>query len=98
MDDTRIIPKRRCPVCRAGLTAAERALRCPSGHSFDLARQGYVDLTAGRVTHPGDSAGMLAARASVLDGGLFRPLADAIVAALTPSPGGGLVVDVGAGT
>jgi 23S rRNA (guanine745-N1)-methyltransferase len=95
-----IVRHLRCPVCGAGLAAARAAgaaLRCPSGHSFDLARQGYVDLTAGRVTHAGDSADMLAARASLLDAGHFRPLADAVVAAVSASPRG-LVVDVGAGT
>ena len=33
----------RCPVCAGGLSGARRALRCPSGHSFDIARQGHVE-------------------------------------------------------
>ena len=31
-----------CPVCAAPLTREEHAFRCPNGHSFDRARQGYV--------------------------------------------------------
>ena len=66
MDD-RILARLRCPVCAEPLTAATagttRALRCPRGHSFDTARQGYVNQLAGRSPHTGDSAEMVAARA-----------------------------------
>jgi 23S rRNA (guanine745-N1)-methyltransferase len=107
-DDDRVPPEilavLRCPVCRQSLAGAGRppadtgrALRCPAGHSFDLARQGYVDLTGGRVTHPGDTAEMVAARAALLDAGHFRPIGE-VVAALTATAPAGLVVDVGAGT
>ena len=33
-----------CPICGAPLAKRERALVCPSHHSFDIARQGYVNL------------------------------------------------------
>jgi 23S rRNA (guanine745-N1)-methyltransferase len=34
-----------CPQCGAsGLTSAGEALRCGTGHSFDIARSGYVNL------------------------------------------------------
>ncbi len=79
-------------------TAAGAVLRCPSGHSFDVARHGYVDLTGGRATHPGDTAEMVAARAALLNAGHYRPLAQAIVAAAAPAAPPGLVVEVGAGT
>ncbi|MET7397814.1 putative RNA methyltransferase [Dactylosporangium sp. NPDC005572] len=90
-----VITYLRCPVCRDPLHAAERSLRCPRGHSFDVARQGYVDLTAGRVTHPGDSAEMVQARVDLLSGGHYDLISDALAASL---PGAGFVVEVGAGT
>jgi 23S rRNA (guanine745-N1)-methyltransferase len=72
------------------------ALRCPSGHSFDLARQGYVDLTAGRVTHDGDSAEMVAARAHLLSRGYFDAVTDAIrETVLTQYK---KIIEIGAGT
>ncbi|HWH01603.1 MAG TPA: methyltransferase domain-containing protein [Pilimelia sp.] len=80
----------RCPLCAAPLAGgpAVRALRCPRGHSFDLARQGYVDLAPGRPRHPGDSAEMVAARADFLAAGHYRPLstalAEAVCAAVPP--------------
>lgn len=92
----------RCPICGLPLTAAEvgpgRALRCPRGHSFDIARQGYVNLGTGRVRHSGDTAAMVEARDAFLGAGhydfLSATLADAARAVAAP----GLVVDAGAGT
>lgn len=44
-----------CPVCGGDLTAGERALRCEKGHSFDVAKEGYVNLL--RTNRPGDAIG-----------------------------------------
>ncbi len=44
-----------CPICRGGLIPAERSYRCPKGHSFDLAREGYLSLLHGR--QKGDGRG-----------------------------------------
>ncbi|WP_327006345.1 methyltransferase domain-containing protein [Dactylosporangium sp. NBC_01737] len=93
-----VITHLRCPVCAGALAAADRALRCAAGHSFDVARQGYVDLTAGRTVHAGDSADMVAARESLLDAGHFDVVSDAVAAAAAGVPGAGLIVEVGAGT
>ncbi len=85
----------RCPVCGSPLRPVDGALRCAAGHGFDLARQGYAQLTAGPLKHTGDTAPMVAARAAFLAGGHFRFVADALAA---QAPAEGLVVDVGAGT
>jgi 23S rRNA (guanine745-N1)-methyltransferase len=95
--DPRIVARLRCPVCAASLAATAGALRCAAGHSFDIARQGYADLAVGQVTHPGDTADMVAARARVQDAGHFDFLTAALVDAASPSAMG-LIVDVGAGT
>lgn len=50
---------------------------CPSGHSFDRAREGYYNLllaNAGGVH--GDNREMLEARRRFLDTGAYKPLAD----------------------
>jgi 23S rRNA (guanine745-N1)-methyltransferase len=91
------IPYLRCPVCSGTLArAGERTLRCPRGHSFDIARQGYASLTRRGTPHEGDSAAMIEDRATFLGAGHY----DFIAEALTGSVGGpaGLVVDAGAGT
>ncbi|MDG4802995.1 putative RNA methyltransferase [Micromonospora sp. WMMD980] len=100
-----VLTRLRCPVCDEPLAEATagttRALRCARGHSFDTARQGYVNLLAGRAPHAGDSAEMVAARANFLAAGHYDRLADALAAAASrvgtgdPYP---LVVEPGAGT
>ncbi|RLP92754.1 23S rRNA methyltransferase [Micromonospora sp. BL4] len=89
--DPRILDQLRCPVCGeplAEVTAGTtRALRCPRGHSFDIARQGYVNLLAGRAPHAGDSAEMVAARADFLAAGHYDVISDALAAAAADAAG-----------
>nr|WP_307249023.1 23S rRNA methyltransferase [Catenuloplanes indicus] len=81
------------------MTRDGAALRCPAGHSFDVARQGYVNLTTGRTPHVGDTAEMIAAREEFLGAGHYDFVIDALgEAARTAYPGAGLIVDAGAGT
>ncbi|WP_030058301.1 MULTISPECIES: putative RNA methyltransferase [Streptomyces] len=71
-----------CPLCTQALTRHDRSLRCPAGHSFDVAKQGYVSLLAGDAhTGTGDTAEMVAARADFLAAGHYRPIADALAEA-----------------
>jgi 23S rRNA (guanine745-N1)-methyltransferase len=92
-----VVARLRCPVCARALADNGAALRCGAGHSFDLARQGYADLTAGRATHAGDTADMVTARDEVLARGYFDVVTRALIAASVAVPSG-LAVDVGAGT
>nr|WP_324196150.1 methyltransferase type 11 [Nocardia abscessus] len=96
-----------CPEClRARQDAAplaleprDRALRCGRGHSFDVARQGYVSLLTGESTKmTGDTAAMLDARAAFQSGGHFAPIADAVTRAVTAHRTDGAVLEIGAGT
>jgi 23S rRNA (guanine745-N1)-methyltransferase len=100
----------RCPVCGDDLTVAGTALRCPAGHSFDVARQGYVNLVPGRA----DTPEMVEARDAFLRAGHFRPLSAALAEEARAATGeggageggageggagaGGAVLDLGAGT
>jgi 23S rRNA (guanine745-N1)-methyltransferase len=62
-----------CPLCLGPLRPEKRSLVCPRGHSFDLAREGYVNLL--HSNHPGDTREMLASRRRFLDRGHFAPIA-----------------------
>ncbi|WP_338067460.1 putative RNA methyltransferase, partial [Crossiella equi] len=84
-----------CPHCRDPLTLTGRTLRCPLGHSFDLAKQGYVSLLAGDPG-TGDTAAMVAARAEFLAGGHYAPVVEELVRAVGAVTGP--VLDLGAGT
>jgi 23S rRNA (guanine745-N1)-methyltransferase len=72
-----------CPVCREPLQRETKRWCCPNGHSFDVAREGYVNLLP--VQHknsrePGDAEDSLKARRAFLEAGHYAPLRDAIVA------------------
>jgi 23S rRNA (guanine745-N1)-methyltransferase len=60
-----------CPHDGDGIWRDGASLRCPAGHAFDIARQGYVNLVAGRDPGTGDDAAMVDAREQVLTSGLF---------------------------
>lgn len=71
----------RCPVCSGALEQNERSLRCTSGHSFDIAKEGYVNLDTTSKKHSdtsGDGKDMVTARTLFLEGGYYNPLRDTI--------------------
>lgn len=74
-----------CPLDGAVLRLAEHggAWVCSKGHSFDIAKQGYVNLLPvqhKRSKDPGDSKAMVAARREFLQCGFYQPIAKAISA------------------
>ena len=72
----------RCPVCADPVVVGDDRVSCGRGHSFNIARQGYVSLTTGRGgPGTGDSAAMVLARDRFLGAGHYRPVADALSAA-----------------
>ncbi len=90
-----------CPHCGAALRREESAVRCTSGHSFDLARQGYLNLVGDGRRSRGDSPGMVEARAAFLAAGHFRALSDAVAgecARVAEASAEGCVLELGAGT
>jgi 23S rRNA (guanine745-N1)-methyltransferase len=95
-----VLPVLRCPACGAALERRAEAVACERGHSFDVARQGYLSLVAGgRVAPAGDTPDMVDARERFLDAGHFQPLVTALVDLLEHAfDGNGVVVDLGAGT
>ena len=71
----------RCPLCKGPLLAVGRSLRCPAGHSFDQAAEGYVNLlpvNARRAKDPGDNKEMVAARRRFLQAGHYGPFGAAL--------------------
>jgi len=98
-----VLPLLACPHCRAQLGEAAGAVACPNGHSFDVARAGYVSLLPGDARlGSADSAEMVAAREAFLAAGHFEPLAESLAGeaqrALGADADRGCVLDLGAGT
>lgn len=76
-----------CPVrdCRLTLNREPRRLFCANGHSFDVARSGYINLLQPqerRSKQPGDTAEAVAARRRLHDRGVTNPLLEGITAFL----------------
>ena len=92
----------RCPLCKSGFTAAADALVCRNGHSFDLARDGYVNLLPSRRRRPaagGDGPAQLRHRAEFLDAGHLDDVSAVVaahVADVAAAPR--RVLDAGSGT
>ncbi len=90
-----------CPDCARQLCREGAALRCATGHSFDVAREGYVNLLRGNArTETADTPAMLDARSAFLGSGLFAPVIDAVADTVARGVAGGegCIVDAGAGT
>jgi 23S rRNA (guanine745-N1)-methyltransferase len=70
-----------CPLDGDVLHKNGNTWRCGVGHSFDIAKQGYVNLLPvqkKRSHDPGDSKEMVAARQRFLNAGHYRPIAEAV--------------------
>ncbi|WP_341645554.1 putative RNA methyltransferase [Thauera sp. SDU_THAU2] len=92
-----------CPLDAAPLRRDGPAWRCPAGHGFDIAREGYVNLLPvqqKRSRDPGDSKEMVAARRRFLNAGHYQPIADEVsrkVLAGLPPQGQASCLDAGCG-
>lgn len=67
-----------CPIDGQALQQQVNTWRCPQGHSFDAASQGYINLLPvqkKRTLDPGDSKEMVAARRRFLEAGMYAPIA-----------------------
>jgi 23S rRNA (guanine745-N1)-methyltransferase len=107
------MPQLICPLCREALeqNAQQQSLepesvqhsnpvwRCIKNHSFDVAREGYLNLHL--VQHkkskdPGDNPEMVKARRAFLHADYYQPLRDAVIELLTPLHATSLL-DIGCG-
>src|SRR5689334_6866581 len=90
-----------CPVrdCRLPLERCDRRALCPRGHSFDIARSGYINLLQPqdrRSRQPGDTAAAVAGRRRLHDLGATRPLLEAVAEMVSPAAAD-RVLDAGCG-
>lgn len=84
-----------CPICKQPLERHEKSLVCGNRHSFDISRQGYVNLSR-KQKKGGDNAAMSQARTAFLETGAYDFLRQALVdkiRSLNPE----VLVDLGCG-
>ena len=89
-----------CPVCAEPLFQEDRRFVCSRRHSFDMARQGYVNLLPVQQKHsltPGDTREQVLSRRSFLEAGFYRPILEALTHAARRHGAEGDYLDVGCG-
>ena len=89
-----------CPICGQELSRVEKQYRCGHGHSFDLARQGYVNLLPvqqKRSLHPGDTREQVLGRRAFLESGCYAPISDTLNETAKALGAAGPILDVGCG-
>ena len=71
-----------CPLCANVLFPQEKSYCCDNKHTFDLAKEGYVNLLPVQFKqskNPGDNKAMVNARRDFLEKGYYQPLAEKLV-------------------
>lgn len=75
------MPALKCPVCGGVLEKQERTYRCGKGHSYDVAKQNYVNLLMSNKSSAkrhGDDKLMVRARTDFLEKGYYLHLREEI--------------------
>ena len=74
----------RCPICKNKLIKDQGCYRCHKGHSFDISKEGYLNLLLkqGQKEY-GDTCEMISARSTFLNIGYYRPLSDKLIKMIT---------------
>ena len=89
-----------CPVCGEKLNKVDKAWLCPNRHSFDIARQGYVNLLTVQQKHslnPGDTREQVLSRRSFLEAGYYAPILETLTETAKELGITGPILDVGCG-
>lgn len=89
-----------CPVCGEQLNLSGKQYLCPNRHSFDVARQGYVNLLTVQQKHslnPGDTREQVLSRREFLEAGFYAPIAETLIAEANSFGIRGQILDVGCG-
>ena len=89
-----------CPICAEQLNLTDRQYRCIHNHSFDVARQGYVNLLTVQQKHslnPGDTREQVLSRREFLEAGFYAPIADTLIETAKELGLSGQILDVGCG-
>ena len=89
-----------CPVCGSQLNREDRRLVCTHNHSFDIARQGHVNLLVVQQKHslnPGDTREQVLSRRKFLEAGYYAPIARTLIETARELGIAGEILDVGCG-
>ena len=89
-----------CPICGEELNLTGKQYVCSRNHSFDVARQGYVNLLTVQQKHslnPGDTREQVLSRREFLEAGFYAPIAETLIEEAKALGISGQILDVGCG-
>lgn len=89
-----------CPICKNDLTLNNKTMSCPKKHSFDIAKEGYVNLlpvNSKKSKEPGDNSKMTFARRNFLESDYYKPLANKIIEIIQRFDNKENILDLGCG-
>ncbi|ATC98499.1 23S rRNA (guanine(745)-N(1))-methyltransferase [Pseudoalteromonas spongiae] len=89
-----------CPMCQTPLADDTHRLICANNHSFDKAKEGYINLLPvqnKKSKDPGDNKEMVMARRAFLARGHYNFLRDAICQQIEALENNSTLLDVGCG-
>lgn len=90
-----------CPVCKKQLNKNEKVYICENNHSFDISKDGYVNLLMSQqssLKRHGDDKLMVRSRRDFLEKGFYKKLCDEICRVVRNNvKDGSTLVDIGCG-
>ena len=86
-----------CPLCREELRLSGTSLRCANRHTFDIAKQGYVNLVPAAKQSQYYSKQSFENRRTVLEGGCYQHVLEAVLDAVAKYCASGTILDAGCG-
>lgn len=86
----------RCPKCHAPLTVHNQSYYCENHHCYDIAKQGYVNLSLQQKKATGDNQAMIQARSEFLKHGYYERLKQYLIDQLKQYPAQ-VIIDAGCG-
>lgn len=87
----------RCPICKGKVTLNRQSLVCANNHSFDIAKQGYINYIMGKKQFKNYSKESFENRKSILDKGYYSHILNALVETIQSFQKCTSILDVGCG-
>ena len=68
----------RCPICKEELERDGRTYKCTNRHTFDMAKQGYVNMHISNKKNSGDDKEMIQSRRDFLEKDYYKTISDEV--------------------
>ena len=86
-----------CPICQQDLQLVDSSLQCPQGHSYDLAKFGYVNLAPQAKASQNYDKSSFEQRHLILESGFYQHILDEILIILKENKDLHTLLDIGCG-